>query len=155
MKKRIMRFSSFVNEQYIFENENFTDDNLEDVRDFYKDGITDVNQISEESGLSPNMVNQIVYKLRKNGDISESEVFDEEEEESGCGCDICNCVGECHCDCCCAENDVDDVNWVFGEDASHISCPMCKNPLTTFDDSVYSDEVEEYVHKGCLETNKS
>ena len=29
------------------------------------------------------------------------------------------------------------------EDASHITCPICDKQLTTFDDSVYSDDVEE------------
>jgi len=104
VKSNIMTFSSFVNENYTFED--FTSGDMEDVKDLYNDGIVDAKEISRETGLNIDIVTQILYTIAKK---NESEVFGEhEEQQTDCDCDICNCVGKCNCDCCCSDNDDDD-----------------------------------------------
>lgn len=124
-ESRIMDFGSFVNEHYEFED--FTMNDMEFVKELWEEGITEIGQLAIESDLDKATVTQIIYTLKKRGDIkdvSESEVFDEHDEEhSGCGCNICNCVGECNCECCCS--DVSDTK----------SCKWCDKEFTTDNDS--------------------
>ncbi len=110
VKSNIMDFSSFVNENYTFED--FTAGDMEDVKDLYNDGITDAKEISRETGLSIDVVTQILSTLTKK---NESEVFGEhEEEQTDCDCDICNSVGECNCDCCCSDKCSNGSSNLFG-----------------------------------------
>lgn len=66
-QKKIMRFSKFVKEGYTFED--FTMDDMEFVKELYQDGMTDIKQLSIESDLTEETVKQIIYTLRKRGDI--------------------------------------------------------------------------------------
>ena len=124
-ESHVMNFGSFVNEHYEFED--FTMSDMEFVEELWNDGMTDIGQLAIESDLDKETVKQIIYTLKKRGDIkdvNESEVFDEHDgDHSGCGCDICNCVGECHCECCCS--DVSDTK----------SCKWCDKEFTTDNDS--------------------
>lgn len=127
-ESRIMGFESFVNEHY--EYEDFTMNDMEFVKELWEDGMTDIGQLAIESDLDKATVTQIIYTLKKRGDIkdvNESEVFDEHEEHLGCGCDICNCTGECNCGCCCSDtSDVINCKWCDKEfepeNNSHYCC---------------------------------
>jgi hypothetical protein len=103
-KSHIMRFETFINDNYSFEN--FTMSDMEFVKDLYDEGMTDINDIAREcDGVFNNnctgdecvdMVKQILHSLRKSGSI------DKKKENI---CDSCNdfdcenCEG-CDCDCC-------------------------------------------------------
>jgi hypothetical protein len=85
--------------------------------------MEDIGQIAIECDLDKPTVTQILYTLKKRGDIQdtdgilESEQFDEHDEDhSGCGCHICNCVGECECECCCSCSEKEE-------------CQECGDPL--------------------------
>ena len=67
VEERIMNFSSFVKENYTFED--FTLSDMEFVKELYEDGLTDVKQISIETDLSEQTVMQILNTLKKRGDI--------------------------------------------------------------------------------------
>ena len=63
----IMRFEEF-NEQYEFED--FTLSDMEFVKELYEEGITDIGQLALESDLSKETVKQIIYTLKKRGEIN-------------------------------------------------------------------------------------
>lgn len=63
----ILKYNSFVKEKYEFED--FTMDDMEMVKELYEEGMEDPKQISIEMDLSIETINQILYTLRKRGDI--------------------------------------------------------------------------------------
>ncbi len=67
VEERIMSFNSFVRENYTFED--FTLSDMEFVKELYEEGLTDVEQLSIETDLSVETIKQILYTLRKRGDI--------------------------------------------------------------------------------------
>ncbi len=67
VEERIMTFNSFVKENYTFED--FTLSDMEYVKELYEEGLTDVSQLSIETDLSEEVIKQILYTLRKRGDI--------------------------------------------------------------------------------------
>ena len=67
VEERIMTFNSFVRENYTFED--FTLSDMEYVKELYEEGLTDVSQLSIETDLSEEVIKQILYTLRKRGDI--------------------------------------------------------------------------------------
>jgi DNA-binding MarR family transcriptional regulator len=52
-----------------YEYENFTHSDMEYIMELYEEGITDEKELSRESDLSIETVKQILYTLRKRGDI--------------------------------------------------------------------------------------
>jgi hypothetical protein len=68
VEERIMTFNSFVKENYTFED--FTLSDMEYVKELYEEGLTDVSQLSIETDLSEEVIKQILYTLRKRGDIN-------------------------------------------------------------------------------------
>lgn len=68
VEERIMTFNSFVRENYTFED--FTLSDMEYVKELYEEGLTDVSQLSIETDLSEEVIKQILYTLRKRGDIN-------------------------------------------------------------------------------------
>lgn len=67
VEERILSFASFVKENYTFED--FTLDDMEMVKELYEEGMEDPKQLSIEMGLSEETIKQILYTLRKRGDI--------------------------------------------------------------------------------------
>ena len=67
LEERIMKFDSFVRENYTFED--FTLNDIEYVKELYEEGLTDIKQLSVEADLSEETIKQILYTLRKRGDI--------------------------------------------------------------------------------------
>lgn len=67
IEERIMKFDSFVKENYTFED--FTLSDMEMVKDLYEEGLKDTKQIAIETDLSVETVKQILFTLRKRGDI--------------------------------------------------------------------------------------
>jgi hypothetical protein len=65
--KHLKRFRENISEKYEFED--FTMNDMEMVKELYEDGLEDPNQISIEMDLPLDIVNQILYTLRKRGDI--------------------------------------------------------------------------------------
>ena len=63
----ILKYRQFINERYEFED--FTMNDMEMVKELYQDGMEDPNQISLEMDLPVETINQILYTLRKRGDI--------------------------------------------------------------------------------------
>jgi hypothetical protein len=63
----ILNYRQFINERYEFED--FTMNDMEMVKELYQDGMEDPNQISLEMDLPVETINQILYTLRKRGDI--------------------------------------------------------------------------------------
>jgi hypothetical protein len=62
-----MKYLKKFREKYEFED--FTMNDMEMVKELYEDGLEDPNQISIEMDLPLDIVNQILYTLRKRGDI--------------------------------------------------------------------------------------
>lgn len=67
VEEKIMRFESFVKENYTFED--FTLSDMEMVKELYEEGLVDIKQIAIETDLSEETVKQILHTLRKRGDI--------------------------------------------------------------------------------------
>ncbi len=67
VEERIMKFDTFVKENYTFED--FTLNDIEYVKELYEEGLTDIKQLSVEADLSEETIKQILYTLRKRGDI--------------------------------------------------------------------------------------
>ena len=67
IEERIMRFDSFIKENYTFED--FTLSDMEMVKELYEEGLVDIKQIAIETDLSEETVKQILHTLRKRGDI--------------------------------------------------------------------------------------
>lgn len=65
--ERVLSFTEFVSEGYTFED--FTINDMEMTKELYEEGITDVSQLSIELDLSEETVKQILYTLRKRGEI--------------------------------------------------------------------------------------
>ena len=63
----ILKYRQFINERYEFED--FTMNDMEMAKELYQDGMEDPNQISLEMDLPVETINQILYTLRKRGDI--------------------------------------------------------------------------------------
>lgn len=63
----ILKYRQFINERYEFED--FTMNDMEMTKELYQDGMEDPNQISLEMDLPVETINQILYTLRKRGDI--------------------------------------------------------------------------------------
>lgn len=63
----ILKYRQFINERYEFED--FTINDMEMTKELYQDGMEDPNQISLEMDLPVETINQILYTLRKRGDI--------------------------------------------------------------------------------------
>lgn len=68
VEERIMSFSSFVRENYTFED--FTLNDMEMVKELYEEGLQDTKQLSIEMDLSEETIKQILFTLRKRGDIN-------------------------------------------------------------------------------------
>jgi transcription initiation factor IIE alpha subunit len=51
------------------EYENFTQPDMDHIMELYEEGITDEKELSIESDLNIETVKQILYTLRKRGDI--------------------------------------------------------------------------------------
>lgn len=68
VEERIMSFSSFVRENYTFED--FTLSDMEMVKELYEEGLQDTKQLSIEMDLSEETIKQILFTLRKRGDIN-------------------------------------------------------------------------------------
>jgi len=60
--ERIKKF-----EEYTYED--FTINDMEMVQELWEDGLTDIKQIAIEMDLSEATIEQIVYTLKKRGDI--------------------------------------------------------------------------------------
>ena len=139
-ESRIMNFNSFVNESR--GHDEFTMSDMEFVKDLYDEGMTDIKDIAREcEGILSNRsvgtdcedtVKDILFALKRSGEINESEHFDEHDDEhSGCGCHICNCVGGCNCGCCCSDNtekEEKDEPWYDPED-----CEDCRSSMEESD----------------------
>ena len=67
VEERIMNFSSFVKENYTFED--FTLSDMEYVKELYEEGLTDIKQLSIEADLSEQTIIQILNTLKRRGDI--------------------------------------------------------------------------------------
>lgn len=67
VEEKILSFRDFVKEGYTFED--FTLDDMEMVKELYEEEMTDVGQLSIELDLSEETVKQILYTLRKRGEI--------------------------------------------------------------------------------------
>lgn len=67
VEEKILSFIQFVKENYTFED--FTLDDMEFVKELYQEGLTDTKQLSIETDLSEETIKQILYTLRKRGDI--------------------------------------------------------------------------------------
>jgi predicted ArsR family transcriptional regulator len=67
IEEKVLTFNQFIKEGYTFED--FTLDDMEMVKELYEEGLTDVSQLSIELDLSEETVKQILYTLRKRGDI--------------------------------------------------------------------------------------
>lgn len=63
----ILNYNQFIKEKYEFEN--FTMDDMEMVKELYKEGMESPKEISKEMDLPIETINQILYSLRKRGDI--------------------------------------------------------------------------------------
>lgn len=103
-ESHIMRFETFVNEHY--EYEDFTMSDMEFVKDLYDEGMTDPIEIAREcEGVFNNnctgdecvaTVKQILHSLRQSGSI------DKKKKSICSSCndfDCENCEG-CDCECC-------------------------------------------------------
>ena len=67
VEEKILTFGKFITEGYSFED--FTLNDMEMVKELYEEGMDDTKQISIELDLSEETVKQILYTLRKRGDI--------------------------------------------------------------------------------------
>lgn len=73
----ITKFSDFnILENY--EYENFTINDMDDVKELYDDGMTSAEEIALETDLDLDTVIQIIYTLKKRGDIEELNEDDED-----------------------------------------------------------------------------
>lgn len=70
-ESRIMDFGSFVNEKYEFED--FTMSDMEIVKELWEEGMTDIVQLGIECDLNKDTIKQIIYTLKKRGDIKMNE----------------------------------------------------------------------------------
>lgn len=67
VEERIMSFKTFVSENYTYED--FTLNDMDFVKELYEDGMTDPKQLAIEADLSEPIILQILYTLRKIGEI--------------------------------------------------------------------------------------
>lgn len=64
---------SLLNERYEYVNEDFTMNDMEYVLDLWNDGFRDPEEIGQEVDMSAETVTQIIYSLKKSGQIDEDD----------------------------------------------------------------------------------
>ena len=68
MKNKLKHLKTYENYTY----EDFTMSDMEDVKELWNDGLTDTAQIAIEIDKTEDTVKQIIFSLKKSGDIINS-----------------------------------------------------------------------------------